>query len=143
LLTLFTVKATFLGLVAIAVGVALLELSRALSAREINLPLVPVAAGGAAMLGLAYWAGERAALAAFAGTMVLLLAWRLSRLGWRCLYVPTSRLGLRPCLPSAARRFRPAHAGQAGRLPADAHLRRARVCSDVGGISPGYCSAST
>ena len=78
LLTLFTVKATFLGLVAIAVGVALLELSRALSAREINLPLVPVAAGGAAMLGLAYWAGERAALAAFAGTVVLLLAWRLS-----------------------------------------------------------------
>jgi phosphatidate cytidylyltransferase len=78
LLTLFTVKATFLGLVAIAVGIALLELSRALSVREINLPLVPVAAGGAAMLGLAYWAAERAALAAFAGTVVLLLAWRLS-----------------------------------------------------------------
>jgi phosphatidate cytidylyltransferase len=78
LLTLFTVRATFLGLVAIAVGVALLELSRVLSAREINLPLVPVAAGGAAMLGLAYWVGARAALAAFAGTVVLLLAWRLS-----------------------------------------------------------------
>jgi phosphatidate cytidylyltransferase len=75
--TLFTLKATFLGLVAIAVGVALLELSRAFGAREINLPLVPVAAGGAAMLGLAYWTGQRAALAACAGTVILLLAWRL------------------------------------------------------------------
>jgi phosphatidate cytidylyltransferase len=76
-LTLFTLKATFLGLVAIAVGVALLELSRAFGAREINLPLVPIAAGGAAMLGLAYWVGQQAALAAFTGTVILLLAWRL------------------------------------------------------------------
>ena len=75
--TLFTLKATFLGLVAIAVGVALLELSRAFGAREINLPLVPIAAGGAAMLGLAYWVGQQAALAAFTGTVILLLAWRL------------------------------------------------------------------
>ena len=75
--TLFTLKATFLGLVAIAVGVALLELGRAFGAREINLPLVPIAAGGAAMLGLAYWVGQQAALAAFTGTVILLLAWRL------------------------------------------------------------------
>jgi phosphatidate cytidylyltransferase len=77
LLTLFTLKATFLGLVAIAVGIALLELSRACAAREISLPVIPIAAGGAAMLGLAYWVGEQAALAAFTGTVVLLLAWRL------------------------------------------------------------------
>ena len=75
--TLFTLKATFLGLVAAAVGVALLELSRAFAAREINLPVVPIAAGGAAMLGLAYWVGQQAALAAYTGTVVLLLAWRL------------------------------------------------------------------
>jgi len=77
-LTLFTLKASFLGLVAIAVGVALLELSRTLAAREITVPLVPVAAGGATMLGLAYWSGEQAALAACAGTVILLLAWRLA-----------------------------------------------------------------
>ncbi len=76
-LTLFTLKATFLGLVAIAVGIALLELSRACGTRGIAIPVVPVAAGGAAMLGLAYWVGERAALAAFVGTVILLLAWRL------------------------------------------------------------------
>jgi phosphatidate cytidylyltransferase len=77
LLTLFTLKATFLALVAAAVGVALWELSRALGAREIALPLPPVAAGGAAMLALAYWRGEQAALAALAVTVVALLAWRL------------------------------------------------------------------
>ncbi len=77
LLTLFTLKATFLGLVAIAGGVALLELSRAFEARQISLPLIPIAAGGAAMLGLAYWVSEQAALAAFTGTVILLLAWRL------------------------------------------------------------------
>lgn len=77
LLTLFTVKATFLGLVAIAVGIALLELSRAFKARQISLPLIPVAAGGMATLVLAYWVSEQAALAAFTGTVILLLAWRL------------------------------------------------------------------
>lgn len=76
-LTLFTLKATFLGLVAIAVGIALLELSRAFGTRGISLPVIPVAAGGAAMLGLAYWVGEQAALAALVGSVILLLAWQL------------------------------------------------------------------
>ena len=77
LLTLFTLKATFLALVAVAVGLALWELSRAFGAREIALPVAPIAAGGAAMLALAYWSGEQAALAAFVVTVVVLLAWRL------------------------------------------------------------------
>ncbi len=77
LITLFTLKATFLCLVAAAVGVALWELSRALGPRGIALPLPPIAAGGVAMLALAYWSGEQAALAAFAVTVVVLLAWRL------------------------------------------------------------------
>ena len=77
LLTLFTLKATFLVLVAAAVGFALWELSRALGTRGIGLPLIPIAAGGAAMLALAYWSGEQATLAAFALTVVVLLAWRL------------------------------------------------------------------
>jgi len=77
LLTLFTLKATFLVLVAAAVGFALWELSRALGTRGIALPLIPIAAGGAAMLALAYWSGEQATLAVFALTVVVLLAWRL------------------------------------------------------------------
>ena len=77
LLTLFTLKATFLCLLAAAVGAALWELSRAFGTRGIALPLPPIAAGGAAMLALAYWSGEQATLAAFALTVVVLLAWRL------------------------------------------------------------------
>ena len=77
LVTLFTVKATFLLYVGAIVAVALWELSRALEARGISLPLIPIAVGGAAMLDLAYWLGARDALAAFAITFVVLLAWRL------------------------------------------------------------------
>jgi phosphatidate cytidylyltransferase len=79
LLTLFTVKATFLVYVAAIVGMAGWELSRALATRGIHLAVVPVAAGGAAMMALAYWEGSRDALAALALTVVAILAWRLPR----------------------------------------------------------------
>ncbi|HMG65892.1 MAG TPA: phosphatidate cytidylyltransferase, partial [Streptosporangiaceae bacterium] len=79
LLTLFTVKATFLVYVAAIVGMAAWELSRALATRDIHLALVPVAVGGAAMMALAYWEGSRDALAAVALTAVAILAWRLPR----------------------------------------------------------------
>lgn len=77
LVTLFTVKATFLAYVGIIVLVALWELSRALGTRGIRLPLLPVAIGGAAMYTLAYWLGPRAALAALGLSVVGLMAWRL------------------------------------------------------------------
>lgn len=77
LVTLFTVKVLFLAVIAIAVGVALWELSRALQAREIRLPLVPVMAGGAAALALAYWRGENALLGCLGLTVIAILAWRL------------------------------------------------------------------
>jgi len=79
LVTLFTVKVTFLVYVAAIVGVAGWELSRALATRGIHLALVPVAAGGAAMMALAYWQGSRDVLAALALTTVAILAWRLPR----------------------------------------------------------------
>jgi phosphatidate cytidylyltransferase len=79
LLTLFTVKATFLLYVAVIVGMAAWELTRALATRDIHLALVPVAVGGAAMMALAYWEGERDALAALALTTIAILAWRLPR----------------------------------------------------------------
>jgi len=77
LLTLFTVKAIFLAYMAAAVGIALWELSRALGTRDIRLPLVPVAAGGAAAVALAYWWGERALVACIALTVIAIMAWRL------------------------------------------------------------------
>jgi phosphatidate cytidylyltransferase len=77
ILTLFTVKATFLVLVAAMVGVALWELARAVAQREIRLPVLPVAAGGAVAFALSYWRGERAVLACITITMPVIIAWRL------------------------------------------------------------------
>jgi phosphatidate cytidylyltransferase len=77
LVTLFTLKATFLLYVGAIVAMALWELRQALLERGISLPLIPLVAGGAAMFTLAYWYGAQAALAALAITLVVLLAWRL------------------------------------------------------------------
>jgi phosphatidate cytidylyltransferase len=77
IITLFTVKATFLAYVGAIVAMALWELRQALLERGISLPLIPIAAGGAAMFTLAYWYGAQAALAALAVTAVVLMAWRL------------------------------------------------------------------
>ena len=78
ILTLFTVKATFLALVAVFVGVALWELKRAVAGHQIRIPVIPVAAGGAVAFVLSYWQGERAALASIAITVSAILAWRLT-----------------------------------------------------------------
>ncbi len=77
LLTLFTVKATFLLYVGIIVAIALWELGHALRSRDIDLPLVPIAVGGTAMVTLAYWTQAKWALAALALAAIGVLAWRL------------------------------------------------------------------
>jgi phosphatidate cytidylyltransferase len=77
LLTLLTVKATFVLYVGAAIAVALAELAGAFAKRGINIPVIPVAAGGAAILTCTYWLGARPALAALALTVVVILAWRL------------------------------------------------------------------
>jgi phosphatidate cytidylyltransferase len=78
IVTLFTVKATFLIYVAAAVGIALWELSRALATRDIRLPVVPVAVGSVAAIALAYWWDGRALVASLALTMIAIMAWRLT-----------------------------------------------------------------
>jgi phosphatidate cytidylyltransferase len=77
LLTLFTVKATFLLYVGIMVALALWELSRALGSRDIHVPLVPIAVGGTAMVTLAYWTQPKWALAALALAAIGVFGWRL------------------------------------------------------------------
>ena len=78
LLTLFTVKIIFLVYMAAVIALGLWELTRALEVRGIRLPLVPVAAGGAVMLGLAYYSGERPLVAALAVTFIAVMAWRMT-----------------------------------------------------------------
>jgi phosphatidate cytidylyltransferase len=77
ILTLFTVKATFLGYVGVVVLIALWELSRAVRERQIRLPVIPVAVGGATAVALAYSQGERALVACFTITVLGIIAWRL------------------------------------------------------------------
>ena len=65
IVTLFTLKATFLLLVALAVGVCPVGGQPRLRERNIAVPVIPVGAAGAAMVALAYWSGVQATLAAF------------------------------------------------------------------------------
>jgi phosphatidate cytidylyltransferase len=77
LLTLLTVKATFLLYMGAALAIALYELDTALKTRQIRVPVIPVALGGAAMVTSAYWAAGGAVAAVFALTVVTILAWRM------------------------------------------------------------------
>ena len=77
LVTLLTVKATFLIYMGAALLVALHELDTALRTRGVKIPVIPVALGGAAMVTCAYWAAGGAVAAAFALTLVAVLIWRM------------------------------------------------------------------
>jgi phosphatidate cytidylyltransferase len=77
LLTLLTVKATFLIYEGVALAIGLHELTTAVKTRGINLPIIPVALGGAAMLTAAYWAAGGAVFAAFALTVLAVLVYRM------------------------------------------------------------------
>ena len=79
LLTLLTVKATFLIYMGAALAIGLHELSAALKTKDINVPFVPVALGGAAMVTAAYWAAGGAVMAAFALTLLGILVYRMFR----------------------------------------------------------------
>ena len=77
LVTLLTVKATFLIYMGVALAIGLHELATALKTKDINVPLVPVALGGAAMVTAAYWAAGGAVTAAFALTFLAILVYRM------------------------------------------------------------------
>jgi phosphatidate cytidylyltransferase len=77
LVTLFTIKATFLLYVGAVLVIALWELSRAFGTRGIHAPVMPVAVGGAAAIAAAYFEGARVVLACLALTTIAVLAWRL------------------------------------------------------------------
>ena len=78
ILTLLTIKGTFLIYVGIILVVALWELGNALASRDIHLPLIPIAGGGAAMVTLAYFSTPKWVLAAAGLTAIVIFAWRLT-----------------------------------------------------------------
>ena len=135
-LTLFTVKATFLAYAGIALAIALAELTGALAKRDINIPWIPVAAGGAAMLTCAYWLGSTYALAAVGLTVVAIFAWRLA--GGTAGYVKDITAGVF----AAAYLPLPGSFVAAMLVPADGPRRVltfiiVTICSDIGGYFAG------
>jgi phosphatidate cytidylyltransferase len=76
-LTLLTIKGTFLIYVGIVLAIGLGELCQALAQRDIHVPLLPIAAGGVAMVALAYFSTPKWVLAATALTAIAIFAWRL------------------------------------------------------------------
>ena len=79
LLSLYTVKEIFLGVVVVFIGVAVWELIRAFAARDIRIPGVPLMAGALVMLVSTYTWGATALVATFGLTALAILLWRLPR----------------------------------------------------------------
>jgi phosphatidate cytidylyltransferase len=136
ILTLFTVKATFLAYMGIAIAIALAELTSALAKRDINIPVIPVAAGGAAAVICAYWLGSRDTLAAFGLTVIAIVAWRLT--GGATGYVKDTTAGV---FAAAYLPFMGAFVALM-LVPADGPRRVLTfiiltICSDIGGYFAG------
>lgn len=78
LVTLYTVTALFVALVTIAVVLGVFEVCRVLATRDVDVPLVPLVVGGAAMVVAAYVDGTDALTAALILTIVAIAAARLA-----------------------------------------------------------------
>jgi phosphatidate cytidylyltransferase len=136
ILTLLTAPITFLILVAVMVALAMTELRHVLATRHTNIPLLPVAVGGALMFALAYWQGSRDMLAALGVTFIAVLAWRLP--GGAAGYVRDITAGIFALI------YLPVLASFVALMLAQSHgAHRAllfvilAVCSDTGGYFSG------
>ncbi|WP_210648631.1 phosphatidate cytidylyltransferase [Nocardioides sp. SYSU D00065] len=79
LLSLFFWKTAFMGIVAVAVVVAVWELHRGLAAKDIDLPEQPLMLGGVVMVVVAYFWGAPALVTATAVTALVVMLWLLRR----------------------------------------------------------------
>lgn len=77
LATLYVEKVAFVGLLVLAVGLALSELSNAFTEARVRLPLVPVLVGAGAIVVAAYAGGPEPMLVALFLTVLAVLLWRL------------------------------------------------------------------
>jgi phosphatidate cytidylyltransferase len=75
--SLFLNKILFVGVAVIALVFAIWELSQAMAAKDIRIPMVPVVAGAVAMIVGAFTGGAQALVVATALTVLGILVWRL------------------------------------------------------------------
>jgi len=142
LLTLLTVKGTFLIYMGIVLAIGLHELDAAFKTRDIRIPAIPVFLGGAAVLTSAYWAAGGAVTAALALTLVAVLGWRLP--GGAAGYVKD----VTAALFATAYLALPGATVAAMLAPADGGKRVLTfivltVCSDIGGYFAGITLGRT
>jgi phosphatidate cytidylyltransferase len=79
LVTVYTAKPVFLGVVVVAIVIGMYELTRALAVKNIHAPFIPLALGAAAIIITSYASGRHAMTAAMLYTIPLLVAWRVVR----------------------------------------------------------------
>jgi phosphatidate cytidylyltransferase len=79
LATLYLYRPAFLVVVILAIGLGMQELVRALGAKNMHPPLVPLLAGAVTILCLAYWVGREAMTTAMLLTIPAILLWRIWR----------------------------------------------------------------
>jgi phosphatidate cytidylyltransferase len=75
---LFLWRPAFLGVLAVAVGVGIWELVRAIRTSGVNPPLIPLVAGGGLMSGLAWWGQADALTFGLIVTVLAAMVWRLA-----------------------------------------------------------------
>lgn len=78
LASIFLLKPTFVAIVAAAILLGMIEITRAFKAAGITVPLVPIATGAIVMMVVAYPEGVEAAAVAMALTVIGTLIWRLA-----------------------------------------------------------------
>jgi phosphatidate cytidylyltransferase len=76
--SLFLWRPAFLGVIALAVGVGVWELVRAIRTSGVNPPLIPLIAGGGLMTGLAWWGQADALTFGLMVTVLAAMVWRLA-----------------------------------------------------------------
>jgi phosphatidate cytidylyltransferase len=76
--SLFVWRPAFLAVVVVAVGIAIWELVRAIRTTRANPPLIPLVAGGALMMGLAWWGHGDALTFGLMVTVLAAMVWRLA-----------------------------------------------------------------
>jgi phosphatidate cytidylyltransferase len=76
--SLFLWRPAFFAVIAVAVGVGIWELVRAIRTTGVNPPMVPLLVGGALMTGLAWWGQADALTFGLIVTVLAAMVWRLS-----------------------------------------------------------------
>jgi phosphatidate cytidylyltransferase len=76
--SLYARKEIFLLVLVVFLALAVRELTDAFAARDIHLPLIPLAVGGLAMLVCSYAYGAEGLIASFGLTVLVLLVWRMA-----------------------------------------------------------------